>query len=152
MHWYRSKVDWWLVPLLAAPPIAAVIMAGVALRSGEPLQLAWGFGALLFVAGLYLGVVYPIRYGIDDLHLVIRNGLMRQRIPLADIVEVRPTRNPLSSPAMSLDRLRIQYGAGLFKSVMISPNERPQFLEHLARTVGLTESDGGLIPPARLST
>ncbi len=38
-------------------------------------------------------------------------GALRSRgkIPLAAIDEVRPTRNPMSAPAGSLDRLRIDY-------------------------------------------
>jgi hypothetical protein len=42
---------------------------------------------------------------------------------------VDSTRNPLSSPAMSLDRLRIEYGQG--KAIMISPEPRAEFLRQL---------------------
>jgi len=73
-----------------------------------------------------------MRYGIDDEHLHVRFGVCRQRIPLKDISEVHPTRNPLSSPALSLDRLHVQFGEGVFKAVMISPADRDRFLDELA--------------------
>jgi hypothetical protein len=43
-----------------------------------------------------------------------------------DITAITPTSNPLSSPALSLDRLRIDYGKG--RSVMISPRDKQGFL------------------------
>ena len=39
---------------------------------------------------------------------------------------IRPTRNPLSSPALSLDRLRIDYGSG--RSIMVSPEDKDKFI------------------------
>jgi hypothetical protein len=42
---------------------------------------------------------------------------------------VVPTRNPLSSPALSLDRLRIEYGQG--RAIMISPADKGPFLRAL---------------------
>jgi hypothetical protein len=42
---------------------------------------------------------------------------------------VLATRSPLSSPALSLDRIRIDYGKG--KSVMISPLNKADFLLEL---------------------
>jgi hypothetical protein len=90
---------------------------------------------------MYLGLVLPMRYAITDQHLVVRHGLVRQRIALRDITVVEPTRSPLSSPALSLDRLRIEFGTGFFKSAMISPAAKSEFLAELAVKAGL-ERDG----------
>ena len=86
-----------------------------------------------------------MRYGLDDTHLLVRFGLCRQRIVLADISEVHPTSNPLSSPALSLDRLHVQYGEGFFKAVMISPADRNRFLDDLAQKAGLKREGDRLI-------
>jgi hypothetical protein len=40
-----------------------------------------------------------------------------------------------------LDRLRVRFGEGFFKAVMISPAERDEFLHHLASAAGL-QQDG----------
>lgn len=52
------------------------------------------------------------------------------RVPLREIRLVRSTRNPLSSPALSLDRLRIEYGR---RAIMISPDDKARFLEELQK-------------------
>jgi hypothetical protein len=148
IRWYKSKVDWWLVPLLAVPPVVASVVATASAMSGDPIQMAWGFGSLLFVTGIYVGLVFPMRYGIGGDRLIVRFGVCRQHVPFKDILEVRPTRNPLSSPALSLDRLHIQFGKGIFKAVMISPAEREQFLSHLAQSAGLHRDGDQLARPS----
>jgi hypothetical protein len=99
----------------------------------------------VLLAGVYLGLVVPIRYGLGDNQLVVRFGLCHHRVSLADILEVRPTHNPLSAPALSLDRLRVQYGQGFFKAVLISPADRNGFLDDLARTAGLKREGDRLV-------
>ena len=64
-------------------------------------------------------------------------GICRRRIPFADLSEVRPKSNPLSAPALSLDRLRVRFGRGAFRALMISPAARDLFLDELARKAGL---------------
>jgi hypothetical protein len=47
---------------------------------------------------------------------------------------VEETRNPLSSPALSLDRLKITYGNG--KRIMISPADKIGFLKAIGQELG----------------
>ena len=145
VRWYPSKIDGWVVPLLFLPPVASIVVC-VALVFGLGASgLAWGLASVLLVLGIYIGLVFPMRYGLDDTHLHVRFGLCRPRIPLADISEVYPTRNPLSSPALSLDRLHVQYGQGFFKAVMISPADRNGFLDDLAQKAGLKREGDRLV-------
>ena len=144
MHWYRSKVDWWLVPLLCIPPVASVAVTVMVLRVGTPAEAFVGFGMILLVVAIYVGLVFPMKYGMDDEHLHVRFGLCHRRIPLARITNVWPTNNPLSSPALSLDRLHVQFGSGLWGALMISPADREQFLDELARRAGLRREGGRL--------
>jgi hypothetical protein len=145
VRWYRSKIDWWLVPVLCVPPVAAVAVCVAFALAGMTSALLVGVAMLGFVAGIYFGLVFPMRYGLDNTHLVVRFGLCRHRIPLANISEVHPTHNPLSAPALSLDRLHVQYGAGFFKAVLISPADRNTFLEELARKAGLKREGDRLV-------
>src|SRR5262245_16056251 len=137
LRWYPSKIDWWLVPVLCVPPVAAVAVCVAFALAGSTPGLLVGVAVAVFVAGIYFGLVFPMRYGLDGTYLLVRFGVCRQRIPLAEISEVHPTRNPLSSPALSLDRLRVQFGQGIFKAVMISPADRDLFLDDLAQKAGL---------------
>ncbi len=76
------------------------------------------------------------RYTLTDSDLRVRCGPFRWRVALAEILSVTPTRNPLSSPAPSLDRLCIEYGSG--KSIMISPKDKEAFLDELELRRGAT--------------
>ncbi len=144
-RWYKSKIDWWLIPVLCIPPVVSIVVVVSFAIAGEMTGLLIGAAVAVFVAALYLGLVFPMRYGLNDTHLIIRHGICRQKILLTDIADVYPTRNPLSSPALSLDRLHIQFGEGFFKGVMISPAERETFLEELANKAGLKRQGDHLV-------
>lgn len=124
---YRSKVDRWLVVVLVA---AAALCLGVSL---VPLRTVSGVAMLAPLAALAVGIGLPLwllagtRYTVTDERLDITCGPFRWRIPLAQITGITPTSNPLSSPALSLDRLRVSYGPG--KSVLISPDDKRRFID-----------------------
>ena len=144
-QWYKSKVDWWLALILCVPPVVSVGVCIALVQDGKTAELPIGVGSVLLVAAIYFGLVFPMRYGLDDTHLLVRFGMCRQRIPLADISEVNPTHNPLSSPALSLDRLHVQFGKGIFKSVLISPADRDRFLDELAHKARLRREGDRLV-------
>lgn len=144
--WFPSKVDAWLGILLALMPLLPVITLVAAVLDNQPG--AWVSVLLaLILPAIYAGLLFPMRYGVSADTLIVRNGLMRQRIPLRSILEVRPTRSPLSSPALSLDRLNVQYGKRFFRRVMISPAEREEFLLLLAARGRLERRGAALIRP-----
>ena len=131
---YRSKIDRWLVVLVvtlgAVPTIA---LMGAAIYEPRLLEARWVFLILAATVGYVLWTFLSTHYELDDRELVVRSGLFRWRVPLDSIESVRPSRNPLSSPALSLDRLEVRYGAG--KWLLISPRERDRFLADLAARV-----------------
>lgn len=137
MRWYPSKIDWWLIPLLALPPFAGLAVTTQALLQKNWPETLIGFGVLAFVILLYAVVIFPIRYGIDREALIVRAGLFRKEIPLNTIRRVYPTMNPLSSPALSLHRLCVEFGPKFYERVLISPKERKMFLEDLAQKTNL---------------
>jgi hypothetical protein len=70
-----------------------------------------------------------VRYFLSDETLRIRCGPMHLRVPLAEIESITPTNIPWSGPALSLDRLRIDYGKG--RRVLISPEPRDEFMRQI---------------------
>jgi hypothetical protein len=145
IRWYPSKVDWWLPPVLALPIVAAL---GVCFSSIQYQSLASGLIGgivLILVLGLYIGFIFPVRYGISASELILAFGRCRKSLPLSSIIEVAPTNNPLSAPALSFQRLRIQYRTGLLGYALISPREREAFLDELALGAGLIRSGDRLI-------
>ena len=135
---YRSKIDTWLAVVLVFAVLASLAGA-VAALSVEPTALAWPIAlvAVTVGAGLPTWLLTTTYYRLEGDTLFVSSGPIRLRIPLREIVNITPTNSPLSSPALSLDRLRIEYGRG--KSVMISPRNKEEFVRNLEaarRSVG----------------
>lgn len=143
---YPSKRDLWIVGLLWFG--AAVCLWGVVILWSYPVAvwMRWGLSALLLAEVVFLfWLLYGTYYVLDRGTLRIRCGPFRWRVPLAAIDEVRRTRNPLSAPACSLDRLHIKY-RGSILGTLVSPLEREAFLRDLqARAPHLEWQGDGLV-------
>lgn len=137
IRWYPSKIDTWILALLLfIPAVQVVVIATSAISQAWP-AMVMGLLALFFFGCLYAGFVWPIRYGIGGEFLIVRFGICRSRVRIDNIREVYRTSNPLSSPALSLDRLWIQHGPRWYQAVMISPREQEAFIADLAARVPL---------------
>jgi hypothetical protein len=124
---FRSKVDAWFTAALLATIAIGVSTVAIAASRGGPIVLLSAL--LVFPIGLPVWLLRSTRYSLSDSHLDIRSGPFSWRVPLEDVRSVTRTRNPLTSPALSLDRLQIDYGPG--KSIMISPEDQQRFIREL---------------------
>lgn len=129
-HVYPSKIDRWLSILFTFSAAASVAACVAALSTGEPAAWLLVVFILLVAVGLPWWLIHATAYTVTDATLLIRSGPFRWCIALLDIHSIEATTNPLSSPALSLDRLRIDYGKN--SSIMISPEDRAGFLADLA--------------------
>lgn len=143
---YRSKRDAWILVLLWAGVLIGMVGAVVYFRSGEPLlHRVAVLGLSVLAMAFVLSLLYGISYTIEDDQLLVGAGPFTQRIPLASIDSVRPSRNPLSSPAASLDRLSIRWNDGK-KRVLISPTDKMEFMNTLdSRCAHLTRVGDELV-------
>ena len=124
---YPSRVDWWLAALLIGAPVLVVVL-GLHI-----LTQSIGAGAILIVSGLAIGALiaalaYPCIYTLTDEHLTIRAGLLTETLPLQRIRAVAPSSNPLSAPALSLQRIKLTLDDGYR---LISPRDRDAFIADL---------------------
>ena len=99
-----------------------------------------------FIAGgsvlVWVSFTYPMYYQIDASVLTVRSGFTRTRIPISQILTIKPSWIPLSSSALSVDSLRIDY---LATFIFISPKDKKSFINDLARQdPGLIVRDDGL--------
>ena len=125
---YGSKRDLWILVLVWAGMLLVAFAAVTYFRSNEPLiQRVIVLGLSILVSGFVLSMLYNIRYAIGDDELRIHSWPFRYSIPLADIDRIRPSRNPLSSPAASLDRLMVTWRGGR-KRILISPVDKVRFM------------------------
>lgn len=132
---YRSKKDTWLVALFGGI-ILLVFALGILylFLPGIPRGTAW---LVLFigvvVGAVFLALMTTTYYEITPAALVVHSIGLHREIPLGAIQQVFPTHNPLSAPALSLDRLQVDYSRGSWaRSVLISPEDKLSFMQDLA--------------------
>ena len=128
MRKFDSKIDTWLLVILVGVVIVSSISVASALAIGGR-ELWWALLPATLGVGLPAWVFLSTNYTIAGDVLIIRGGPFRWKIDIDSITSITPTSNPLSSPALSLDRLRIEYAKG--RAIMISPKDREEFLAEL---------------------
>ena len=125
---FRSKVDAWLATVLVLAVGAQLWAALFVLASGTSGR--WVAVALLLIGpALILWILVTTYYVVEGSELLVRCGPLRVRIPIDQISGIQQTRNALSSPALSLDRLAITYSNG--RKCMVSPKDQGAFIEAL---------------------
>ena len=126
---YRSKIDAWLLGVLALAMAVSLVVTFMTFSAGSPV--AWLVAAVTvgIGVGLPLWLLLSTRYTLEPRRLVVQSGPFKWHIAVADITSITPSSNPLSSPALSLDRLRIDYGRS--SSLMISPRNKDQFVRDI---------------------
>jgi hypothetical protein len=120
MKIYRSKVDWWLVILILSV-FGFPIVQGIQTKE---YMLSVVFIMLL---SLFYILAITLKYKIEGEYL----SIWRTKIDIKTIRKVYATRNPLSSPALSINRIAIVYNK--FDEVLISPKDRADFIEELLK-------------------
>lgn len=128
---YKTRIDTWLlVVLLAAMGLALLAALEVIVVADRS---AWWIAPLAAVLGVGLPawLLLDTKYRLDEKELRISSGPFRWRVLLSTIQSVEPSANPIASPALSLKRIRIDYGAG--QTVYISPRDREAFISELER-------------------
>ena len=128
---YRSKVDWWLGLILIG---SMGLMIGVAL---EPIVqgkgIDWGITIVAILTLLIILPLFFMKYVLYSDHLYISCGIYgKVRIPYEMIQNIKETHNPLSSMAMSLDRIQIDYlENGVHRMMLISPVRKKEVIEKI---------------------
>lgn len=128
---FRSKIDAWFIWVVGLATAISIWSLAPQLAESSPGETWLGFAALLVVIGLPGWLMLNTRYRVDLVELTVTSGPFRWRIPLKDIESVEPSRSAISSPALSLDRLKIYYGNG--KQLQVSPLDQQGFLEALGQ-------------------
>lgn len=134
MKIFASKIDNWLLAIILTCASGCAYIAAKFL--GEELTI---LHSLIAIFILFAGVVFPLwllgstRYYINEQknQLIVTSGPFRWCINIESITSITETRNPISSPALSLDRLVISYGNR--QQLMVSPKQKHEFLVALAK-------------------
>jgi hypothetical protein len=103
-----------------------------------------GLGALIFTIlftpfsiFIFIPMLLGTYYEFGEDELIIKSGLGKGiRVAYASIVSATRTKEPISSPALSMDRIEIKYKFKLNKfsdTVIISPKDKQGFFEQLKK-------------------
>ncbi|WP_338378911.1 PH domain-containing protein [uncultured Flavobacterium sp.] len=120
MKIYKSKVDWWLTAIIIVV-FAYPFIEGVVTRQ-YTLSIVM-LAVLALIAFLFSKIKYEINGEILKVWWI--------KIEINSIRKIYATNNPLSSPALSLDRIAIVYNT--YDEVLISPKDKKEFIEELLR-------------------
>ena len=124
MKVYKSKIDWWFGLVLVYPIFVSI----KSMLEGEWIGLL-GLGV---VVGLILVFSKTTRYIINENQLIVKSTwIVNERIDISKIAKIEKSNSVLSSPALSLDRLRIRYNK--YDEILISPKAKKEFTDELLK-------------------
>ena len=128
---YRTAVDWWLGLLLVGCEILMIWVAVEPVIKEEKIN--WAMLLILLGMSILILPLFGIRYVMYSEHLLVSMSIYgKARVRYADIVDVKKTMNPLSSAAMSLRRIQIDYVEdGVHRMILISPVKRKTFIKEI---------------------
>jgi membrane-bound ClpP family serine protease len=108
-----------------------VLVLGFVLFMGLTSGPVWAAVLISGILFLLIGYMFlSTKYIVQDHFLIIQvRFFYRKKIDVLTIRKIKPSRNPLSSPATSIDRLEIRHGQYGFE--LISPKDKTGFVQAL---------------------
>lgn len=120
MKTFRSKIDWWLI-LIIVGIFSYPIVEGISTKQ-------YGLSiTMISILMIMFWMFSKIKYVIEETMLKV----WWIKIDIHSIKRVYKTNNPLSSPALSLDRIAIVYNT--YDEVLISPKLKKEFVDELLK-------------------
>lgn len=133
MRTFRSRVDGWLRVVFI---VVLVTDAGafLAVSLADP-SIAWTAVIAAAPSALLIGSIWAFTlYRFEAETLRIRSGPFGWRVPLGAVTRVTRTRSAASAPALSLNRLVIEWSEeGRKRTVVVSPEAEQAFIDELRR-------------------
>lgn len=119
---FKTQVDWWYWAILLVCYFFPLYLGHI---------LSWWVSFVLWAVALYIfSLTALVRYVIDGDTLCVFTGFFTKTIiPISSITSIRPSRNPISSLALSLRRLSIRYNK--YDEILVSPKDREAFVAAL---------------------
>ena len=124
--YFPSKKDIWVIIINWIVIFACFI----------PLIMKRDHEALFFTLPLALFLLlcfFKTGYVVDENMLIIHNGPLKKKVPIKDIQKMKRTKNPLASPALSLDRIEISSHSHS-DILLVSPKNKREFISLLKET------------------
>lgn len=120
---FKSKVDIWMGAIFICVP--ALMIYG-AITEPDIVIIVVTIALIALLATLFFGT----KYVIQGDELIVHGGITKTKIHIAQIHSLRPSKNPLSAPAMSIDRIEITYDPDM-QVTLVSPKDKELFVKGL---------------------
>lgn len=132
MQTFRSKIDWWILGFIISMTGLLIQLLWTMYAKGTMVEYPEHTVIYILTIGILWWPIFNTRYNIQNQVLTIHCMFLRWSIPLENIQSVTQTNNPISSPALSLNRLKIEYlKEGKVKQVLVSPKDQQRFCESI---------------------
>lgn len=120
---FKSKVDAWLVVLIVLIGLGTGAIALLETDTGSWIAVA----VIVVICTAVLSMLYSIRYVVIGTQLqIFYTRKISSSYDLRELKSLRPTHNPLSAPAASLDRLELKFTR--YRDILISPKDKAGFI------------------------
>lgn len=124
---YTSKKD--VLYFLAVWGTVVIVLLSIIFSfSLTVFSLFWGFIGLISIVFL-LWIWFGTGYRIEDEKIQIKNGPFKWRVKIQDINSISKRKSLLATPALSVERLVLQYGK--YNEMLLSPKNEKEFVELL---------------------
>ncbi|CAM9192414.1 PH domain-containing protein [Acinetobacter bereziniae] len=128
MQKFHTKIDWWVLGFLIAMTGLLIQLLFTMYAKGTMAEYPEHTSVYILTIAVIWWPVLNTRYIIQEDTLTIHCLFLKWNIPLANIQKVMPSHDSIASPALSLDRLKIEYRKdGEIKQVLISPRNQKAF-------------------------
>ena len=135
MQTFPSKRDTWLTAVIGT---TVLVLAWAFI--GSVTHGRWPTAVVLFLFTIGIGWIYlGTGYSVTEKELLVRSGPLRWRIELKSITGLRPTDDPTSAPACSLDRIEVRYAGG--KTILLSPLDKEGFCQAIIKVSGIAQTE-----------
>ena len=133
MQIFRSKIDWWVLGFI-------ISMSGLLLQLfftmyAKGTMVEYPEHTIVYILTIILlwSPIFTTRYSLNKDVLMVRSLFFKWHIPLASIQKISATDHLNVSPALSLQRLRIEYlKDGQKQVIFISPKKIDAFRQALS--------------------
>ena len=130
--YFPSKKDVWLYPIIWG----SIIVCFIPIFTGSDLKVLFFTIPCAFLLGW---TWFKTGYEVTPGYVTVQSGPIKKKIPIYEIKKISKTKNPLSAPALSLDRLEINYGQ--FGMALVSPKDKQKFISLLTSINSKIEVD-----------
>jgi hypothetical protein len=109
--------------------VIAILIPGLLSDLGSSGGIVIAIFFAVVMSWFWFGTCYTF---LEGNKLLITCGPIRGKVDIMKIERVRKTKNPLSSAALSIDRLEISSSQGFWNATWyVSPKDREEFIQEL---------------------